>query len=244
MKKSKNIKKIAILFSVFIFLFSAQTKAQEAAPSQTAEIENLENTEIDKTEEEVSENNMENGHAPAPAPIKAKVKAESAQELREMIQNKKQETENELEQKEEKIRFVHKNQNKIKEAAHAMLAMENLINGIGQRVSEIAQEFNNSLEKTIRAEEKIQTKNRIMKFFFGGSRQAAEELDEEIGKNQIRLKELKNLRSQCDCEEEVKKILEEEVKKITEEQNRLQELVVKEKQNKGLFGTIISWFKK
>ncbi len=171
------------------------------------------------------------------------IKAKNSQELQTMIQNKKAELDKEIENKKEKIKSVYKNQNKVKEAVHAMLAMEDLIGGIGQEVSEIAREFNNSVEKTIQAEEKIQTKNKVWKFFFGGDQESASILDQEISQNQERIKNLQQLQNNCSCNSETKEILDEQIKNIEQEQERLQNVVMEEKQNKGLIGTIISWFK-
>jgi len=176
--------------------------------------------------------------------VKAEIKAKNSQELKEMIQNIKNELKKEVDLKKERIKSVYENQNQVREAVHAMLAMEDIIGGVGQQVSEIARNFNNSVEKTIQAEEKIQTKNRVYKFFFGGDQKSADTLDLEINQNQKRLKELKRLQEQCDCNSETKEILDEQVKNLETEQERLQKVVMEEKENKGLIGAIISWFKK
>ena len=74
-----------------------------------------------------------------------------------MIQQKQQAMNQELEGKKEKEQNVYQNQNQVRLAVHSLLAMENLVGGIGKNVSQIARQFNNSVQATIRAEEKIQT---------------------------------------------------------------------------------------
>lgn len=247
------MKKILIIFSIFALFLATEAGARQAnAPDPVQAQEKAGQAIVQDEAEEIeveNENNIEtteNEEAEATAiavPIRAQAKAQNIQELREMIQARKQEIKNETEQKQEKLRPIYQNQNRVREAVHAMLAMEDLTGGIGQEISQIAQEFNNSLETTIQAEEKIRTRNKVLQFFFGGNQKSAEEIDQEISQNQNRIKKLKELHSDCDCEEELKSILGEEIEEIEKEQERLQELVVKEKQNKGFFGTILSWFK-
>jgi len=124
----------------------------------------------------------------------------------------------------------------VRLAVHALLAMENLTGGIGRNVSQIAREFNNSAQATIRAEERIQTRNMLMSFFFGGDEQAAEEMEQEVNRNRERIQELKRLMQECECEEEVKAMLQEQIQNMEQEQNRIQELAQNEKKSKGIFG--------
>ena len=100
-----------------------------------------------------------------------------------MIQAKHQEMEQEMSGLSEGEQKVYRNQNVVREAVHSFLAMEDLVGGIGQQVSEIAREFNNSVEKTIQAENKIQNRNKLVRFLVGGDQGAAEEIEEEINNN-------------------------------------------------------------
>ena len=109
--------------------------------------------------------------------IRERVMARNATELGEMIQNRQQEMNQEMQSLGEAEQKVYQNQNQVRLAVHAMLAMENLTGGIGRNISQIAIEFNNSVQATIRAEEKIQTRNFLVSFFFGGDEQAAEEIE-------------------------------------------------------------------
>ena len=166
-----------------------------------------------------------------------KIKAETKEQLKEMIQERKVEIEEETKEKPEKKQPIIRNQNKVRLAVHAMLAMEDLTNGIGRNISAIARGFNNSVKTTLAAEEKIQKKSKFARFLTGGDEEAAEELEQEVEQNRIRVRELKKLMGECeDCEADVMNLLQEQIQNMEQEQNRLSELAQKEKSRKGLFG--------
>ncbi len=164
------------------------------------------------------------------------LKAQTKTQLQEIIQQKQQLMNQEIEGKKEKEQNVYKNQNQVRLAVHSLLAMEDLVGGIGKEVSQIARQFNNSVQATIRAEEKIQTRSGFKRFFAGGDSEAAEELEQEVNQNKQRIHELKQLHEQADCDEEVKAMMQEQIQNMEQEQDRLQELAQKEKKSKGLFG--------
>jgi len=166
------------------------------------------------------------------------VRAQSPEELGQMIQTRQREMVQEMSGLDEKEQKVMQNQNQVRLAVHSLLAMEGLAGGIGPQVSEIARNFNNSVQATIRAEEKIQTRSAFSRFFAGGDKKTGEELESQVNQNKQRIQELKQLREQCDCGEEVKAMMHEQIQNMEQEQNRLQELAQKEKKSKGLFGWI------
>ncbi len=57
-----------------------------------------------------------------------------------------------------------------------------------------------------------------------------------MNQSQQRIRQLKHLRAQCDCGEEVKAMLQEQIQNMEQEQVRLQQLAQNEKKNKGVFG--------
>jgi len=116
--------------------------------------------------------------------------------------------------------------------------MENLTGGIGKNISQIAREFNNSIQATIKVEGRIQSRSSLIKFFMGGDEEAAEEMEQEVNQNRLRIQELRRLMEKGDCEKEVKAMLQEQIQEMEGEQNRLQKLAQREKKDKGLFG----WF--
>lgn len=157
-------------------------------------------------------------------------------ELKQEMQQKKQQMDNEAEGSKDKTQKVLQNQNQVRLAVHSLLAMEHLVGGIGPQVREIARNFNNSVQATIKSEEKIQTRSGFVRFFAGGDAKAAEELETEVNQNQQRIKELKQLKDQSDCDEEVKAMMQEQIQLMEQEQTRLQELAQAEKKSKGLLG--------
>ncbi len=154
----------------------------------------------------------------------------------ERIKEQQQEMEQEQSGMDEAQKKIYQNQNTVRLAVHTLLDMEGLIGGIGQNVSAIAREFDNSVQSTIQAEEKIQTRSAISRFFAGGDENAADEIEQQVAQNQLRIQELNQLLEQCDCDEETQTLLKEQIQNMEQEQTRLQELAQSEKQSKGILG--------
>jgi hypothetical protein len=129
-------------------------------------------------------------------------------------------------------------------AVHSLLAIEEVLGGIGPQVSQIAKEFNNSVQATIKAEERIENRNRLVKLFAGGDEEAAGILEQEMERNQERIQQLSQLSEQCACGDEVKAVLQEQITKMEQEQSRLQQIAQGEKQARGIFGWLFGWLRK
>jgi len=157
-------------------------------------------------------------------------------DIKQEMEQKKQQLQNEAEGSEGKKQQVLQNQNQVRVAAQTLSQMANMLGGVGKQVSEIAKNFNNSVQATIKSEEKIQTRSSITRFFAGGDAKAAQELETEVTQNQQRIQELKQLKDECDCDEEVKAMMQEQIQQMEQEQTRLQELAESEKKSKGLLG--------
>lgn len=168
--------------------------------------------------------------------VAEQIKSQTKEQLREQIQQKQNEMEQELTSLSIQNREILRNQNKVRLAVHSLLAMEDLAGGIGQQISAIAREFNNSVRSTINAEEKIKTRSKFTRFFIGGDKNASEGIEQDVIQNQLRIQELKQLKEECTCEQEVTQVLQEQIQNIEQEQVRLQQLAQQEKQSKGLFG--------
>ncbi len=164
------------------------------------------------------------------------VRASNPVELGQMIQQKQQEMNQELQGLGTGSQNIYQNQNQVRLAVHSLFAMEDLVGGFGPQIRKLARDFNNSVKVTIRAEEKTQERTGFMRFFFGGDEIAAGELEQEVNVNRQRIQTLEQLREDCDCDSQVKTMLQEQIQNIEQEQNRLQQLAQAEKQNKGLFG--------
>jgi hypothetical protein len=163
-------------------------------------------------------------------------RVDNASQLRERIGDLEEEYGQEIQNYGQAKKLVFQNQNKIRVAVHALLGAENLTGGIGGQVSQIAREFNNSLKNTTSAEERIHARDWFSRFFFGGDEVAAADMEAELERNRDRLQNLTNLLEGCDCDQEVKAMLQEQVQNLQQEQERLRELAQQEKQSKGLFG--------
>lgn len=126
--------------------------------------------------------------------------------------------------------------NAVRVAVHSFLALGEMDGGIGRNVSLIAREFNNSVQASIRAEERIQERNQFMTLLFGGDRGASETLLQETRENQQRIRQMEHLIATCNCTNETKTILREQLQALEQEQARLRDLALQEQNQTGLFG--------
>lgn len=132
-----------------------------------------------------------------------------------------------------------KNENQVRLAVQALI-MTDGVDGIGQQVSEIAREFNNSVKTAYAAEEKINNRNAVINMLFGGDNSSASEILGNVEENQNRIESLNQYINQSDCDEELRLLLLEQVRILEEEQTRLSVVAEKEQSNKGLLGGIFS----
>jgi hypothetical protein len=200
-----------IIFLSLVFILSASMVFAQGTENKNSDAGNPESTQEEKGQRADEQTGKSNGETIGEQ-IRQQVKAVNMEQLKEMIKDKKQEMNQEFQaMKDKKKQEVYKNQNKVREAVHALLSMEDLLTteesaedngkGIGFQVSAIAREFNNSVQKTIQAEEKIQKRNMVVGFFFGGDEEAAEDILQETNKNKEKIQQLKDLKQQCDCDE-------------------------------------------
>ncbi|MEM5793435.1 MAG: hypothetical protein QXY45_03740 [Candidatus Aenigmatarchaeota archaeon] len=160
-------------------------------------------------------------------------------QVRERIREREQQMLQEMEGLSDSERKVYQNQNQVRLTVHALLEMENLTGGIGKNVSAIARQFNNSIQATIRSEERINKRSRVARFLFGGDIKSANEIEEQVNQNRIRIRELNSLMLNCSCDPEVKEMLRQQIQLMEQEQVRLENLAKKERENKGIFGWIV-----
>ncbi|KDE54926.1 hypothetical protein [Methanoculleus sp. MH98A] len=124
---------------------------------------------------------------------------------------------------------------RVRLAVHALLGAGNRTGGIGENVSAIAREINNSVQKTFEAEEQIRARHAFMRFLFGGDAEAALLIEEEAQRNRERAAELGHLIGNCTCDNATRTMLQEQVRTIEQEQDRLSVLASEEMQVRGLF---------
>lgn len=237
---------LLVLISPMVFAAGSQGARESGQETENAEVTEVaqetdqsqvqtgQETETERGQQIQTETETEGEEQTIMTQVREQVRAKNTNELRQMIQQRQQEMNQTMQGLKKAAKNVYQNQNRVRLAVHTLLAMEDLAGGIGQQVSEVARGFNNSVQATIRAEERIQTRSNILRFFMGGDEKSAEELEQEVNQNQQRIQELKQLREQCN--EEVKAMMQEQIQNMEQEQTRLQDLAQKEKKSKGLFG--------
>ena len=166
--------------------------------------------------------------------------SQNAQEIREQIQKRMQSLEQKADaqnMKNERANERLKNQNQVRVAVHSFLAIKDSLNeSMGKKVSEIAKSFNSSFEDAVRNEEKIQNRSGFARFFMGGDREAAKQMESLVEQNQQKIQELKQIKEKANVSEEVKQIMNEQIANMEQEQERMQNLALEEQKKKGLFG--------
>ena len=254
------MKKICVFLAILVLLGSFVLAKQQGIPEPGAGIEDPELKDSNKgsgqgLDQETGLNTNQSGQGTdqgqqvnAESQTQNKGEAQQLQnkeqvqtqlnELKQSMQQKQQQLNSESQGLGEKKQQMMQNQNQVRVAAQTLSQMANMLGGIGEQVSDIAKDFDNSVQATIKSEEKIQTRSGFARFFAGGDKKSAEELESEATQNQQRIQELKQLKEQADCDEEVKVMMQEQIQQMEQEQTRLQELAQKEKNSKGVFGWI------
>jgi len=130
------------------------------------------------------------------------------------------------------------NQNEVYLAVRTLLAMENITGGIGPQVSAIARDFNNSAQSTWQYEDRIQNRDPISRFLFGGDQNSAAELNALTVQNENRIRQIEQLMNTADLDTETRALLEEQLQTMEQENTRLTQMAAAEQQDQGLFGWI------
>ena len=123
-------------------------------------------------------------------------------------------------------------------AVHALLASRDLLGkGIGQKVSDIARQVDDSVATTTNVEAQIQSRGFWKNLFFGGDTKAAGVIKQQVEQNQARIQSLTKFVSEANTTGDVKKALGDQVQAMKDEQVRLQKIAQRQA---GLWG-IFSW---
>ncbi|NYT05441.1 MAG: hypothetical protein GKC04_03580 [Methanomicrobiales archaeon] len=159
----------------------------------------------------------------------------TATELQQRQQAKQAELNAQLQSMGAADQNVYRNQNAVRVAVHTLLGLGNQT-GVGNNISVLANQFNNSVQASIRAESRIETRSGVMRFLAGGDDEAAGELLMLAEQNRERITEMNRLVGQCDCDEATRLFLQEQLQVMLQEQTRLEERANAELQDRGLFG--------
>lgn len=173
-----------------------------------------------------------------------KERAQNAEQLRAMVEERLRVLQGEATSSPEALRLTLENQNQIRAAVHAFLAAEDLVGGIGPRVSELAKQINEEVQNTVRTEEEIRSRGALARFFFGGDDAAAGELEQYREEIQAHVQEMTQLVGTCDdCDAQVRVMLQEHLQEMEQEQERLRDVVEEELDRRGLFGFLFGWLR-
>ncbi len=156
-------------------------------------------------------------------------------QLQQMIQMRKHELDQEDASTTPTDRSIVKNANEVRLAVHALLAAKPLLGGIGQQVSQIAQQVDASVGTTTNAEAQIQARGFWTNFLFGGDSAAAAVIQNEVTQNQQHIQELTQLLNQANVPVDVQTTLKAQIAAMQLQQTNLANLAQKEQSQWGLF---------
>lgn len=162
-------------------------------------------------------------------------RAFSFEQLKQSIEQRKQELDNEEASTTPENQDIMKNANPVRLAVHSLLASKDLLGGIGSQVSEIAKHMNDSVATTTDAEVKIQSRGFLTKFLFGGDSAAADVITQAVAENQVRIDDLNKLLAEATVSADIQVTLKAQIAALQEAQTRLADLAQKEQKMWGLF---------
>ena len=220
-----------------------QAQVTDTSVSVTAVREDEEEdraTSTERAREEVSENAAEQARERSQSFLFLYLDddedaAFSLEDLKQKIEERRQELEDEEASTTPKFKNVMKNANEVRLAVHALLASKDLVGGIGSQVSEIAKRMNDSIATTTNAEARIQSRGFLSRLFFGGDKTSAEVIADAAEKNQQRIDALTALLTEANVSVEVRAVLEAQITALNDAQARLKVLAEKEQKAWGLF---------
>ena len=156
-------------------------------------------------------------------------------QLKQSIEARSQELDQEEASSSPEARAIMKNVNPVRLAVHALLASKDLVGGIGAQVSQVAQQINDSVASTTAAEAQIQSRGFFTKLLFGGDSMAAQVITEQVAQNQQRIDDLTKLLGQANISADVQATLQAQITALQAAQTRLQALAQQEQSTWGLF---------
>lgn len=128
-------------------------------------------------------------------------------------------------------------------AVHALLSSKTLLGGIGEEVSVLAQNLNNSVTSTLSEEVKIKSRGWLTRLFFGADRENAASLMGQVNQNKETIQKLNQLIASCgNCSQDIKAMLQNQLTLAEDEQTHLEALAKDAQDSVGIFGAILKLF--
>jgi hypothetical protein len=199
---------------------SNQTRDQDSLENQTRDQNQLYNTTIDGSQDR----------------LQNQTRLLNETELHDQIQERVRELDR------DQVNLSTSNQEVVAQYTNASAFVYTLQNqsdqfdGLGPQISQYAMQINTSLQDEIQAQERIQNRNSIVRFFAGGDEVAAGDLQRQAASVQQQIQEMEQLIQQCSCDSEVKTLLQNELQQMQQQQTQLQQIAQKDLQDKGLIG--------
>ncbi|MDD3999237.1 MAG: hypothetical protein PHR98_04030 [Candidatus Shapirobacteria bacterium] len=113
--------------------------------------------------------------------------------------------------------------------------------GIGEKVSEFAQNQQQVQEKIKNSYEQLKNRGQLIRLFVGSDKKMTAALDQLVGENKLRIEELEALKNQTTNLADQTQ-LQETIDLMLSQNTSLQEKIAKEKQVNGLFGWFLKLF--
>jgi hypothetical protein len=117
----------------------------------------------------------------------------------------------------------------------SLVEASEMMGGIGQRVSEAAKRINESSQNMMTHEEKIQSRNILVKFLFGADQEAVRAAEQEMNGTRERVQELQGLGPQVE-DEQIRAMAQEQIRLMSVEMAELRTMLDAEKKSRGIFG--------
>jgi hypothetical protein len=108
--------------------------------------------------------------------------------------------------------------------------------GVSYQVTCATQEFSECYNLSLATEDRINSRNIVVKLILGGDRDAAETLVNLTSQNVKRVQQIQGLLGQCGCTHEVRTELQPPIRTMADEQVRLLAVANAEEKNTGIMG--------
>jgi phosphotransferase system IIB component len=123
-------------------------------------------------------------------------------------------------------------------ALKVILDIEYSIGGLNADVVQIVDQYDTSLENIQNLENTIKSRSKVQRFFWGGDKESAQKLEQELFANEEKITSLSNIINQSQASDDLKVVLGSSIKTLQREQDRLLQIVQEEKKSNGILGWI------
>lgn len=124
-----------------------------------------------------------------------------------------------------------------------LLTSKTMQAGIGEQVREIATQQKMAQEQVKSHLTQVENRKGLIKSLIGPDYKALKNMEDQIGKNQSRIEQLIELKTQLSSEADIT-MIETTIQSLTEQNTQLQETVTDESQSKSMFGWLFRYFAK